>query len=108
MSFNVRCPECQKRYAADERMVGKRIRCRQCGTVFPVLAERANAPAQLKPAAVSAGGSMSGSSVSGSSVTAMAHQNLIDDDPIRSARGAGDEPVFTNTETASGGSFMRG
>lgn len=113
MSFNVSCPECQKRYAADERMVGKRIRCRQCGTVFPVVAAARADAAKLKPAAVGAGGggaggSMSGSSVSGSSVTAMAHQNLVEDDPIAAARGGGDEPVFTNTETASTGSFMRG
>lgn len=36
MSFEVTCPECHKPYTADERMVGKRIRCRQCTHVFTV------------------------------------------------------------------------
>lgn len=94
-------------------MVGKRIRCRQCSTVFPVVAGDADkAPADLKPAVVSAGGrgaggSVAGGSVSGSSVTAMAHHHLADDDPISAARADSGEPVFTSTETAPNW-FVRG
>ena len=121
MSYNVRCPQCQKRYAAEAKLVGKRIRCRQCGTVFPVIAQdEAEASARkLKPAAVAAGngslaggtvsdGSVAGGSVAGGSGTAMAPDNLVDDDPVSANRKApSDEPVFTNTETVSD-HFIRG
>jgi hypothetical protein len=36
MSFEVACPSCQKSYAAEERLIGKRIRCRQCSNTFTV------------------------------------------------------------------------
>lgn len=36
MSFEVNCPECRKAYTADDKMVGKKIRCRQCTQVFVV------------------------------------------------------------------------
>jgi hypothetical protein len=36
MAFQIRCPSCSKLYAADNRMVGKKIRCRNCNTVFAV------------------------------------------------------------------------
>ena len=36
MAFEVRCPECSKLYAAEWRMVGKRIRCRKCQAIFLV------------------------------------------------------------------------
>ena len=36
MSFEVHCPGCGKSYTADVKMVGKRIRCRQCTEVFLV------------------------------------------------------------------------
>lgn len=36
MSFEVHCPTCQKAYTADAKLVGKRIRCRQCAQVFLV------------------------------------------------------------------------
>src|SRR5579859_527021 len=118
MSFNVRCPQCQKRYAAEAKLLGKRIRCRQCGTVFPVLAGEetdAQTKKQLKPAAVGAGGgsvaggrladgSVAGGSLAGGSVTgtSMANDHLADEDPISAiAKAASDEPVFTNTETTT-------
>lgn len=111
MAFDVRCPKCQKRYAADERLVGKRIRCRQCGTVFPVLAvDETDAPArkpqaagvaavadpfaeEAAPAANRAGGTSAG--------TSLAHDNLLDDEPPPApAKADPREPVFTDTETA--------
>ena len=119
MSFNVRCPQCQKRYAADAKLVGKRIRCRQCGMVFPVVAQEDEPEAavkKLKPAAVAAGGgsvaggTVSDGSVAGGSVngTSLAHDNLTDEDPISAAtKAAPSEPVFTNTETAHD-LFVRG
>ena len=36
MAFEVRCPDCRKLYSAEWRLVGKRIRCRQCAQVFTV------------------------------------------------------------------------
>jgi hypothetical protein len=36
MPFDVKCPGCQKVYAAEARMIGKKIRCRQCSNVFAV------------------------------------------------------------------------
>jgi hypothetical protein len=36
MGFEIACPGCGKSYAADPKMVGKRIRCRQCAQVFSV------------------------------------------------------------------------
>src|SRR5690349_974821 len=37
MAQEVACPNCAKRYAALPQMIGKRVRCRQCATVFPIL-----------------------------------------------------------------------
>src|SRR6185312_9571414 len=36
MAFEVRCPNCNKLYAAEWRLVGKRIRCRGCQHVFQI------------------------------------------------------------------------
>lgn len=36
MSFEVACPGCRKTYTADDNMIGKKIRCRQCAQVFVV------------------------------------------------------------------------
>lgn len=36
MSFEVTCPECRKTYTADDKMIGRKIRCRQCTQVFVV------------------------------------------------------------------------
>ena len=36
MAFQIRCTSCQKLYAAEPRMIGKRIRCKQCGSVFMI------------------------------------------------------------------------
>ena len=36
MTFNIRCPHCQKPYAAQAHWIGKRIRCKQCGKAFAV------------------------------------------------------------------------
>lgn len=50
MAFEVRCPNCNKLYAAEWKMVGKRIRCRACQHVFAV-----SAPAEAPVHAASAG-----------------------------------------------------
>ena len=47
MAFEVRCPECNKLYAAEWRMVGKKIRCRQCTNVFVVTAPPGAVPEQV-------------------------------------------------------------
>lgn len=36
MIFEVSCPDCHKTYTADDKMIGKKIRCRQCTQVFVV------------------------------------------------------------------------
>lgn len=36
MAFKVRCPKCQKVYAAETKWIGKRIRCKDCGEGFIV------------------------------------------------------------------------
>jgi hypothetical protein len=41
MSFEVNCPGCQKSYTAEARMVGRKIRCRQCSRVFVVQSSEA-------------------------------------------------------------------
>jgi len=40
MAQEVACPNCSKRYAARPEMIGKRVRCRQCATVFPILLDQ--------------------------------------------------------------------
>ena len=95
MAYNVKCPKCQKRYAAEDRLVGKRIRCRQCGTVFPVLAadEIDAAVRSPKPATVAAASdpfadetalptNRAGRTSAG---TELAHDNLLDDEPPKAA-----------------------
>jgi predicted Zn finger-like uncharacterized protein len=54
MAFQIRCPSCKKLYAADERMAGKKIRCRNCNTVFAVEIP-VNEPAMVPPSASGAG-----------------------------------------------------
>src|SRR5690242_2487142 len=42
MAQEVACPNCSKRYAALPEMIGKRVRCRNCATVFPILLDQAS------------------------------------------------------------------
>lgn len=51
MAFQIRCTSCQKLYAAEPRLIGKRIRCKQCGSVFTV-----EAPAEEPSLAASMAG----------------------------------------------------
>jgi hypothetical protein len=44
----VSCPQCQKQIKAPPELQGKKIRCKGCGTTFPVLAESAAEPAPAK------------------------------------------------------------
>ncbi len=72
MPLLVECTSCGKKYNADESMAGRRIKCRQCGTVFTVpslsgddeLNENINALAELENS--QAGESMVHESVAGS------------------------------------------
>src|SRR5947209_781156 len=36
MAFQVRCPSCSKLYAAEERMIGRKMRCKACASVFAI------------------------------------------------------------------------
>jgi hypothetical protein len=36
MAITTDCPKCARRYKAPDQMVGHRVRCRGCGTVFPL------------------------------------------------------------------------
>ncbi len=51
MVTDVTCPVCQKHYSATPDMIGKRVRCRNCATVFPVIPQDAGS---LEPVGVSA------------------------------------------------------
>jgi DNA-directed RNA polymerase subunit RPC12/RpoP len=46
-TISISCPECKKQLNLPETLKGKKIRCKDCGTVFPVTP----APAAAKPAA---------------------------------------------------------
>lgn len=50
MVTDVACPVCQKHYSATPDMIGKRVRCRNCATVFPVVPQDAGS---LEPVGVS-------------------------------------------------------
>lgn len=39
MAVQTRCPQCNKRYVAPDHMAGRRVRCRDCGSVFALPAE---------------------------------------------------------------------
>lgn len=51
MVTDVACPVCQKHYSATPDMIGKRVRCRNCATVFPVIPQDEGS---LEPVGVSA------------------------------------------------------
>jgi len=56
-SFVIACPECGKQIKVTEEVFGKKIRCKECGTAFPVKkssAKPVKSPASAKPAAQSA------------------------------------------------------
>src|SRR5215831_11981430 len=36
MAFQIRCPACSKLYAAEERMIGRKMRCKACASVFAI------------------------------------------------------------------------
>ena len=43
-TFVIACPECSKQVRVSDEHVGKKIRCKGCGNVFPVTAAGADAP----------------------------------------------------------------
>jgi predicted Zn finger-like uncharacterized protein len=43
-TFVIACPECSKQVRVSDEHVGKKIRCKGCGNVFPVAADGAGAP----------------------------------------------------------------
>ncbi len=47
-TITITCPECEKQIKAPAEVLGKKIRCKACGHVFPV---RAEGPAPAKPGA---------------------------------------------------------
>jgi len=36
MSITIRCPGCNKKYVADDSAAGRKLKCKQCGEVFPL------------------------------------------------------------------------
>lgn len=53
MAVTVRCGHCGQRYAVREDLLGKRIKCKACGQVMPIVADAAktnSASAAAKPA----------------------------------------------------------
>lgn len=63
MSFEVNCPGCQKSYTAEAKMVGKKIRCRQCARVFIV--ESTDAASSSSSTLGRSASSLTGSTLSG-------------------------------------------
>ena len=49
-TFVIACPECEKQIKVSEAVVGKKIRCKECGQVFPVKAPQAAPPKADAPA----------------------------------------------------------
>jgi len=49
MAFEVKCSACGKVYTAEQRLLGKRIRCRQCANVFTISASREDASRAQSP-----------------------------------------------------------
>jgi predicted Zn finger-like uncharacterized protein len=48
-TFVIACPECSKQVRVSDEHVGKKIRCKACGNVFPVSAPGADAPPAPAP-----------------------------------------------------------
>src|SRR5258708_6864601 len=42
--FVIACPQCRKQIKVSEAVVGKKIRCKDCGAAFPVAAPKAAPP----------------------------------------------------------------
>jgi hypothetical protein len=48
-TIDVSCPKCKKALRLPEELKGKKIRCKECGTIFPVGASAAAKPAGAAP-----------------------------------------------------------
>ncbi len=49
-TFVVACPDCGKQIKVSDEVVGKKIRCKECGGIFPVKKPKETAPAKTAPA----------------------------------------------------------
>jgi predicted Zn finger-like uncharacterized protein len=49
-TFVIACPECEKQIKVSDAVVGKKIRCKECGQVFPVKAPKSGPPKADAPA----------------------------------------------------------
>ena len=49
-TFVIACPDCSKQVKVSDEVVGKRIRCKGCGTIYPVRAANDAVPTPPKPA----------------------------------------------------------
>lgn len=87
MAFEVRCPDCRKLYSAEWRLVGKRIRCRQCAQIFTVGAPAETSALVMAGAAVEADGTAPVATADGSDTAAvvLVPRQPADDDPIAAA-----------------------
>jgi DNA-directed RNA polymerase subunit M/transcription elongation factor TFIIS len=48
-TITITCPECDKQMKAPAGVIGKKIRCKSCGNVFPARAAKAAAPKKAGP-----------------------------------------------------------
>ena len=53
-TFVIACPDCAKQVKVSDEHVGKRIKCKGCGTIFPVKAADGSPPSPSKAAPPSA------------------------------------------------------
>ncbi|MCA9186260.1 MAG: M48 family metalloprotease [Pirellulaceae bacterium] len=51
MAFDVPCPFCAQQYTIDDKMVGKRVRCKKCGEMFQLLIGGPSAAKRAEPVA---------------------------------------------------------
>jgi hypothetical protein len=48
-TFVIACPDCSKQIKVTEEVIGKKIRCKECGGIFPVKKPKETAPAKNAP-----------------------------------------------------------
>ncbi len=49
MAISINCSSCGKHYQAADHMAGRRVRCKNCGNTFQLLADGADASQPYRP-----------------------------------------------------------
>lgn len=75
MAVQSKCPQCGKRYVAPDKMAGRRVRCRQCNTVFALSTESMPEP-DLNAATGAGGQSWAGAELASSDGSTVSHVHV--------------------------------